>query len=377
MSAVSPVRVLHVTEASNAGVGGHIVDLIENQASYECKVHFLYSPIRVDQFFQARVRNIPSDVFTLVPMKRMPHWTDFTAASAIQKCIADRGPFDIIHAHSTKAGGLCRVGKIRKAAKIVYTPNGMFSLNPTSNLVSRGIVTQAERYLAGHSHAIIAVSPEEQQHMTSIGISADRIRMIPNGLRPIQWDTRDRIREELGISRKSLVFGFLGRLASQKNPAVLIKAFAGLADLPAAQLAIVGVGSMEIECRRLAQELGIADRIYWLGYKTAQQAMPAFDVFVMPSRYEGMPYVIMEALSLGLPVIATPVGGTSLTVNHGVNGFVVPVDGVAETSRAMRTLVDDSVRNKMSDASLKKAKEFSVDLMVRRTVEVYREILDG
>jgi len=112
-----------------------------------------------------------------------------------------------------------------------------------------------------------------------------------------------------------------------------------------------------------------------LGYKTAQQSMPAFDTFVMPSQYEGMPYVMMEAISLGLPVIATQVGGTSLGIAQGVNGFIVPCDDDEELASAMRTIIESpKSQSELSAGARQKASEFCVDLMVDRTLQVYQKI---
>ena len=366
------MRILHVTEASNAGVGGHIIDLMEGQPEQNCEVHFAYSPRRVDDYFQKRIETLPLDLLTQIPMRRLPHWSDIAASKAILRCIHEHGPFDIIHAHSTKAGGICRIGTIKTQASIVYTPNGIYSMNMTSNAVLRRAIQFVECRLAKQSDAIVAVSPEEQQHMVRIGLPADRIHMVPNGLRPISWPSRASVRMQLGIPEDQLLFGFLGRLVAQKNPQLLLRAFAIVKDIPAIRLVIVGVGDLESDCRQLARELKIEDQIYWLGYRTAPEAMPAFDVFMMPSRYEGMPYVMMEALSLGLPVVATPVGGTSLAIQNDENGFIVPFDSPEAMANAMRSLSKDNIRATMSTAALHKSRDFSVDLMVERTNDIYQ-----
>ena len=371
------IRVLHVTEASNAGVGAHVLDLMEGLAPHGVDAHLAYSPNRVDDHFRDRLEQLPRKSCSAIVMKRAPHWSDVAASRAIQQCIDRYGPFDVIHAHSTKAGGLCRVGRIPSRAKVIYTPHGIYSMNPSANGMARRLVRAAERNLADRCHAVIAVSPEEQRHMTDIGIPEEKIKMIANGLKPIQWPSRHQARQELGIDQRAIVFGFLGRLASQKNPLLLIRAFSLIKDVdPSMRLAIVGIGPLEAKCRELAKALHLEGRIDWLGFKTAQQTMPAFDVFVIPSNYEGMPYVMMEAVSLGLPVIATRVGGTSLGIDQGFNGFVVPLNEPQEMAEAMRTLLNPRLRQAMSDAARIKSAEFCYDLMVQRIVEVYFQSLN-
>ena len=378
MLTTNRIKTLHVTEASNAGVGGHVLDLVEGLPKVGCDVHLVYSPRRTDEFFQNRLKQIPNVELTTISMRRGPHWSDLRAARELHQVIRDHGPFDIIHAHSTKAGGLCRTGKIAKEAKIVYTPNGIFSMNPLSNPLASRIVRVAEKRLARKGDRIIAVSPEEEQHMLEIGLPSEKIRMVPNGLRAIEWQDRQTVRNQLNLCQKSLVFGFLGRLAPQKNPLLLIRAFARVRFEPGqVRLAIVGTGPLEDEAKSLADELGISSHIDWLGYKTAPESMPAFDVFVMPSRYEGMPYVMMEATSLGLPVVATKVGGTSLGIDDGKNGFVVPLEDEVALADALQKLIDDeNLRSDLSEGALVKAASFSVDLMVQRTLQIYDECLE-
>jgi glycosyltransferase involved in cell wall biosynthesis len=135
---------------------------------------------------------------------------------------------------------------------------------------------------------------------------------------------------------------------------------------------LVGTGPLAGATRRLAHRRGIVDRIDWLGYRTAPQSMPAFDIFVLPSRYEGMSYVLMEAVSLAIPVVATDVGGASMIVEHQRNGLLVPPDRPEQLAEAVQRLIaDPGLRAEYSAAAQKKRREFSVERMVQSTLELY------
>ena len=217
---------------------------------------------------------------------------------------------------------------------------------------------------------------KEVEHLVIYRINASIHHDLWYGLRPIQWKTKTEVRNNLEMDSASFVFGFLGRLAKQKNPQMAIRCFAMIAsEHPQSRLAMVGTGPLEDDCRRLAVELDVDDRIDWLGFRTANETMPAFDAFLMPSRYEGMPYVMMEAISLGLPVIATKVGGTSLGIDDGDNGFVVPIGDDRAFGNAMNRLLNQCDRVAMREAALKKAETFSVRLMAERTSNAYRSLL--
>ncbi len=106
--------------------------------------------------------------------------------------------------------------------------------------------------------------------------------------------------------------------------------------------------------------------------------MHAFDIFALTSDSEGHPIVVLEAMSRGLPVVATAVGGITDSVRPGVNGFIAPVRGVTEIADALAKLVDDAaLRERMGRASREISRNFSIDGMVDKTVALYQQILSG
>ena len=110
-------------------------------------------------------------------------------------------------------------------------------------------------------------------------------------------------------------------------PDVLIEAFATTANmLPQCRLVVVGSGPLERSLRVMADLLGIANKVLWLGEGDGKCLLPAFDLLALPSRYEGLPYVTLEALSAGLPVVATATAGVELPIRHRRNGLIVPPD---------------------------------------------------
>ncbi len=100
------LRVLLVTEASCAGVGGHVLDLAKGLTEAGCESHLIYSDRRMDDSFAQRLRHLAIAGRHSLPMHRWPHWSDWRAAGAIRRYLRQNGPFDILHGHSTKAGGL-------------------------------------------------------------------------------------------------------------------------------------------------------------------------------------------------------------------------------------------------------------------------------
>ena len=153
---------------------------------------------------------------------------------------------------------------------------------------------------------------------------------------------RDEVRARLRIAPHDLVIGFVGRLVPQKGPELLLRALPlVLHRRPQVKLLIVGDGPVGPGMRREVEQQGLASRVLLLGDQLAAPLMPAFDIFCLPSRYEGMPYVLLEALAAGLPLVASRVGGVTTCVEEGHNGFVVPVADESRLAEALVLLAGD------------------------------------
>jgi glycosyltransferase involved in cell wall biosynthesis len=368
------LKVLLVTEASSAGVGRHVLDLSAGLIARGCEVHLVYSPLRIDATFSATVAQLEALRCKVVHMKRGPHPTDLSVVWRLRCYVSDNGPFDVIHAHSSKAGIVVRLGgrNLRKA-KIVYTPHCIYTMNPTSGWLAFHLARGIERFLLPHTNAVVAVSPEEEAHLLKLGFDRHRVYYIPNGIYPQNWRERNELRRELGVKDETVLIGFLGRFSTQKNPLLMISAFAEAAGRhPEAMLAMTGEGPLGAETKALAARLGLGERVRWLGYRRPGDILPALDIFALTSAYEALPYVLLEALCAGLPIVSTAVGGVSVTVTQGHNGIVVAAQEVGEFADALDSLISDNhLRRRMAKASRDKARTFATDRMVDETLDLY------
>ncbi|MBS1261468.1 MAG: N-acetyl-alpha-D-glucosaminyl L-malate synthase [Calditrichaeota bacterium] len=154
------------------------------------------------------------------------------------------------------------------------------------------------------------------------------IDLVPNGIDT--GDTYDRnpnLRREMGARDGDLLALYAGRLTGVKQVDLLLRAFAGLGDGHRWRLAIAGGGNRRDPLRRLATRLGLAGTVRFLGFRSDSRALAASaDLAVLPSREEGMPNALMEAMAAGVPVAATPVGDVPLLLDHGRAGWLLPVD---------------------------------------------------
>jgi glycosyltransferase involved in cell wall biosynthesis len=208
--------------------------------------------------------------------------------------------------------------------------------------------------------------------------------LIPNGIPTDEYapnpDTRARWRQAHGIEPRATVVTHIGRFAVQKNHALLVEAFAQVrADAPL-YLLLVGGGELENAVREQVAGLGLQGRVRFLGVRAdVADILRASDMFVLSSRWEGNPLSVMEAMSAGLPVVSTAVGGVPELVREGVTGLLVPSEDAGALAQAMQALVDDPVRRQaMGEAARRHAvAHFDIRHTVRGYEQLYERLLSG
>lgn len=375
------VRVLHILEATGGGTARHVVDLCAGLAQRGVEVHLAYSPLRADRIFRDGLPRLSRSGVRLleVPMRRSPHPSDLKALMVLRGYIRRFGPFALLHGHSSKGGALARLLRAHSLAKAVYTPHAFVTLSPSIRPPERWIYGLVERALSLLTDALIAVSEDEAREAGRLGFPKKTIRVIPNAIDLSLTPPRSlaSFREEWGVGREDRVVGFVGRFAEQKNPLLLLEAFARITHRhPEARLVMVGDGPLKPLVLQKVEASGLREQVVLPGFLEGRAAMGAFDLLALSSDYEGFPYVLSEAIAAGLPVVATAVGGTEMAVMNGQNGFLVKPGDVEGFARALdRLLSDDVLRQRFAQRSLELAPRFSVGRMVEDTLALYHALL--
>jgi glycosyltransferase involved in cell wall biosynthesis len=217
-------------------------------------------------------------------------------------------------------------------------------------------------------HRYIAITHHVSRYMRQVGgMLPTKVFMIYYGLP--QTLTVPITRQQYGIQPNSFVVGFIGRLAPQKNLSAFIEAMATLSDVTAV---IVGAGPLREDLERQIQELGISN-VRLLGpVPNAQALMPMFDVFCLPSRWEGLGLVLIEAMRARVPIVGSDRGAIPEMLGNGRFGLVFSPTptGIADAIGAVRTL-PDLARHRADEAYIHASNVFTISRMVSQTIAVY------
>jgi glycosyltransferase involved in cell wall biosynthesis len=295
-----------------------------------------------------------------------------------------RGRFDVVHTHSSKAGILGRIAaRLAGVPAVVHTAHGWpFSREDSPR--TRATWIRLERFCARLCDTIVVVAEADRRRGLELGIGRpDQYELIRSGIeieayRDVGLD-RAAARRRIGVPDEAFVVGTVGRLGRQKSPLDLLAAFAKLAaERPDAHLVLVGDGPDRAEVERSVAGAGLAGRVHLLGLRMdVPEILPAFDVFALASRWEGLPRVFPQAMAAGLPIVATRVDGAPDAITPGDNGWLVDVaDAEGLAGRLVSLAADPALTRAMGQRGRDRVEEFSARRMVDRLSALYARLIE-
>lgn len=363
-------RVLHVLEAVEGGTARHVADLVAAVRSVEHSV-VLPSARSVgvtDTLSVAAMRDAGATLVHL-DIRRNPAATaNIRALPAIRRLIGGHRA-SVVHGHSAIGGALARLATPR-GVPVIYTPN---AIRPER------AAQAAERVLGRRTAVLVAVSESEAAAARALGLApTGRVEVIPSGVGALPEPPID-LRKTLGLAEASPVVGMVARLVPQKAPDDFVRAMAQVArGRTGTHFVLVGEGPMRSTVERsveLAPEL--RNRMHLLGHIHAAAGLfPQLDVAVLTSRFEGLPYVVLEAMSAGVAVVATDVVGTRDALTSEENGLLVQPGVPGEIGAAvLRLLTDEPLRIRLGAAAQATvAARFSLERMAAAYDELYARL---
>jgi glycosyltransferase involved in cell wall biosynthesis len=356
-----------ITKSDWGGAGRYVFDLSTALSKeYDVAVALGGNGPLVKKLYDAGIRTIP------IPSlgRDINTKDDGTAFFELLRIFRNEKP-DIVHLNSSKAGGLgALAARAAGVRRIVYTAHGWAFNEPVPALpkLFRWAASLATILL---SHRVITVSRFDEMH-APVGLETT---MVHNGITAPAFlpraGARARITAQTGIPEEALIIGTIAELHRNKGLDILLNAFAETAD---GHLVIVGEGEERHALERQIERLRLGTRVHLLGFiDNAASLLKAFDIFVLPSRKEGLPYAILEAGEAEVPVIASTVGGIPEIVDDQLSGILVPAHDSSALAEALNDLAAHPGMRGHYAARLKEKVDryFPLYGMVKKTVEVY------
>ncbi|MGQ0720849.1 MAG: glycosyltransferase [Candidatus Eiseniibacteriota bacterium] len=358
-------RVLHVTASGEGGGAVHLTMLlpalrrlgITSEAAVEER-----GPLA------GRLRSLG---FTVHPLDLFRSRFDATAPFRLASIVRRSNP-DVIHYHGTRAAffGACARLLLRHRPATLYTVHGL-SYRKESNRISRAVFLFAELLACRGADLVISVSQVDLQDLAQRGLLGRTPgRHIPNAVDGERFSPGDRgaARVRLGLPRDAFIVGTVSRLVPQKSVIDLIHA---AVRLPAAFVVIVGDGPERPLLEQAARPLG--ERILFLGHRDdVAELLRAFDVFVLCSRWEGEPLVLLEAMATAIPWVSAANTAAREILESGGGGLIVPVGEPDELARVLAELAGaPESRSAIGETGRRAVQGRSADALARAVAEAY------
>lgn len=369
------LRVLHVTTTGQIGGAERlIVDLVRTaclEGHYEPAICVLHSP-------QGMRRELAG---TEVPV----HSLDVTGPRTLLRGVVQLrnlmviGRFDVVHTHllhaSTVGLVMARLLRVRLSVmtrhyeRYVWLYGGRFER----------VLDRVNDRLADHIFAISAAARDVLRDYEKV--DDRRITIVPNG---IDFERVRRLMTPTPLAdlgdRPGVIIATVGSLHPRKGHAQLVRAFAELTKREPARLIIVGEGPLAGELAQLAEDLGVADRVWFTGYLADPYGLlREVDIYVQPSIEEGFGIAVLEAMALGRPVIASKAGGLPELIEDGQTGLLVEPDDIAELGAALaRLAADPDLRQALAANALRMAeRRYDARMTSRSYLSEYVRLLDA
>jgi glycosyltransferase involved in cell wall biosynthesis len=327
----------------------------------------------------ARIDLVPELVHPVAPLR------DLAAVLRLRALFKARR-IDLVHTHSSKAGVLGRLAALLAGVPVVvHTVHG-WSFNDTQGGATRRAFVDVERLAAGWAERLITVSARDRERGLALGIGRpEQYALVRSGIDLEAFRTPrtapEEVRRRLGLTPEQIVVGTLTCLKAQKAPLDFVRAAAAAhAREPRLRFILAGDGEQRPAVEALIAELGLGGVVQLLGWRRdVTDLLHAMDLFLLTSRFEGLPRAVLQALAAGRPVVATAVDGTPEVIQHRSTGLLVPPGAPAAAAAGLIELVrDPALRARCVEEgrrSLNRA--FDIHRMVSDLEAIYLSLLEA
>lgn len=366
------MRVLHILASSLGGGATHVFDLITHPHPQ------MEQRVVIPRDGGTIVNRLRQNGYTVKELEIDKGWKWREFFSLI-RYIREYQP-DIVHCHGMRAGLYGRLATkwVSRKIKIVLTVHG-FHLFYHKSRMKKKLLFLLEKLLRRLTDHVIAVSKSDWHHLLECGlVSKEKSQVILNGIQVTVKSSlsKEKARSVLNISdNQQPIIMTICRLHHQKGMIHLIQAIPYvLQQVPNARFVIIGDGPQREHLEEAAKETNINRSIQFMGNRSdASDLLPAADIFVLPSLWEGLPLCLLEAMRAEVPIVATDVDGNREVVDHEKSGLLVPPKNPEALAHAITTLLHSPSlqKNLAREAKIRLYTVFPLETMLQKTRHVY------
>jgi glycosyltransferase involved in cell wall biosynthesis len=362
------LRILHVFRAPVGGLFRHVCDLVRGQVELGHDVGiFCDSTIGGANAEAALAKILPLCKLgiTRLPMSIMPKFGDLRCVSHVRKLAVDLD-IDILHGHGAKGGLYARLAAKLAGRRTVYTPHGG-SVHYNWPAFPGALFLTTELGLRYCTAGLAFVCEYERElYARKIGTGRIPISVVHNGL----WSEEFKAVPPAADASDLL---FVGEMCHRKGVDIMLRAIAALKPQRRLTAAMVGDGPDIEEYKVLTHELGLAEQVRFCGRLGIAEALPMGKLFVLPSRNESFPYVVLEAIAAAKPVISTKVGGLTEVLPE---MLLYQSEDVSALTEKLRDVFDNpnTYQSIADQLSAEAPQKFSAESMVRRVTDFYSQL---
>lgn len=369
-------KIVHIAQSAG-GVAEYLYIFVKNLDNVNYENILIVSEDYEGQI--ERFKPYVSNIYIVPMIREIEFKSDIKAIFKVKKILKQIKP-DIVYMHSSKAGAIGRIAlAFNFRIPVLYNAHGWY-FNATISKKKKKFFALIEKMLALKTKMIINISKSEYDSAIKNKIAPEKkMCIIENG---IDFDKfkdnnkyRKETREKYNIKDEEIVIGVVGRLSEQKDPMTMIKAFKLVNDVKSnTKLMYVGSGNLEEDVKGYAKEAGILDKIIITGWvSNVEEYIPAFDIAVLPSKWEGFGLVLIEYMACDKPIVASDIGGIPDIIKDKENGLLCKCNDYKDLSEKLLYLINNNeIAYRMIENNIDYRKKYDIKLVVKKYEELFK-----
>lgn len=371
-------KIVHIAQSAG-GVAEYLYMFLKNFKNNDYENILIISQDYEEQL--DRFKPYTTNIYIVPMIREVKLKEDLKSVVKIRKLLKQIKP-DIVYLHSSKAGAIGRIAlAFNFKTKILYNAHGWYFNAQISNKKKK-IFALIEKVLAIKTDKIINISKNEYKSALRNKIaSPKKMCIIENGIDFTKFENSDKYREEIrkryNINDNEIVIGVVGRLTEQKDPMTSIKAFKLVQEQNKnVEFMFIGSGEMENDVLEYARQNNIEDKIIITGWvHNVEKYIPALDIAILPSKWEGFGLVLIEYMACNKPIIATKTGGITDIIKNEKNGYLIEIENEKQLANSIEKLMKNKEANKnIMDENKIYRQKYNIQTVIKKHMEIFERI---